>query len=151
MSGNKSSGRKSEYQKKLEKEREGDNIINDKFDVEPPSNVIGYALQYWKMHVPILIDRGVLTSTDRESFIRLCINYKKWMETEDFIAENGQDYETKSDRGGFTRFFDYPHVTRAERLNKLIEKGEKQFGLNPLDRAQVKGNKKKKKSIRDQY
>lgn len=110
----------------------------------------GEAAKYWYRNIKYLISNSMIKNKDYDAFCRLCNLYQRYIRCQDIINEDGETYETETDRGSL-RYIKRPESELSLQLSKQILDLERKFGLNPVDGKQVKGNKSAKKSVRDQY
>lgn len=108
---------------------------------EPPSWLTGRVLEVWKELAPLLLDKGVLTTRDRNALSRYCQLWHRWRQAEEFIDTYGSTYTiTKEDKQGREKVVNtkaHPQARLALALNTLLEKLEADFGMNPAARADI--------------
>ena len=98
------------------------------------------AKRFWKRHAPGLIELGVLTEADLESFRVLAELYAEWVGIKTLLAKGGISYE---DAKGVrhTR----PEMTVKDKLEKQMLAYFQHFGMTPASRSKIATIKPKEK------
>ena len=93
--------------------------------------------QVWDQIVPLLGLMGVLTRIDAHALSRYCRLWTRWRKAEDFIAEKGEMYPLKDEKGGVKCFMQWPQVAIAHKLAQQLTRIEQEFGMTPASRTRI--------------
>lgn len=86
----------------------------------------------WQRLAPKLVELGLLTELDRESFTALCESWALYRRMEALITELGETYETKT---GFIR--PRPEIGIRDRALSQLQRSCAAFGLEPVSRSRL--------------
>lgn len=90
---------------------------------QSPIELTGQAAAFWERHYARLVERGILTDADLDTYALLCITWEKLVGLQAVAA--GPD--------------NYREMVQFVNLNKQYQSLAKQFGLMPRDRKAGKG------------
>lgn len=80
---------------------------------------------------------GILSELDEKTLERYCIIYVRWKKAEEFLQTNGTQYEVVT-REGSIKWYAYPEVKIAKELAGELLKIEREFGMTPASRPEIK-------------
>jgi P27 family predicted phage terminase small subunit len=116
--------------------------VPDASEVIAPAWLEGEALAHWNRLVPDLVAKRVMTSWDVPVFAVLCEAHRQWIEAQRHLDADGVLVEAPVfDRNGKqtgTRSVRSPWWFVQKDCNDLLLRVGGKFGLNPVDRAQLK-------------
>ncbi len=102
---------------------------------DSPIKLSGEAAAFWQRHHDRLVERGILTDADLDTFALLCITWEKLVGLQAVPA--GPD--------------NYREMVQFTNLNKQYQSLAKQFGLMPRDRKAGKGMDDGPSQQKDEY
>ncbi|MBI5863377.1 MAG: phage terminase small subunit P27 family [Planctomycetes bacterium] len=91
----------------------------------------------WAELVPQLEAMGVLTLVDQGAVARYCHLWARWRKAEEFIAQHGEMYPLKDDKGRTKCVQPWPQVATANKLALQLTRLEQEFGLTPAARTRI--------------
>lgn len=109
--------------------------------IAPPAWVTGAAAQIWNDLAPVLIAMRTLTTADRLTFGRYCVDFARFLELKTHMWDRGWTgtcYPIK-DKKGKTRFAgELPQAAELRRLHEILVRLEDRFGLSPSARTRLR-------------
>jgi P27 family predicted phage terminase small subunit len=109
-------------------------------EVGPPSWLGPQAREVWLQLSPVMLAMRVLTTADVWTFGRYCTNFARWLELRTFLAEKGPHattYPVKDEAGNVRAILELPQAREFRRLDELLLKSEREFGLTPSARSRI--------------
>lgn len=98
------------------------------FCPEPPSTLIGEAEGYWRRVVPLLVERGSLTSLHLEPLEALCDLWGEYRRLKAWLSADPARWTTASDSGSEA---ESPQAKRMYAALKELQRLWDKFGLTP--------------------
>jgi phage terminase small subunit len=95
-------------------------------DAKPPASLKGRARKVWRELAPLLVSTGILSDADLPGFERYCRLFAAWE-----VAMTAVEEEPT--RG---------NVLALTKLDDMVRRAEKVYGLNPAHRASIVAVKK---------
>lgn len=99
------------------------------------------AKKEWRRLAKQMVEIGILTDIDRDSFAGYCQAYARWKEAEEFISQHGSIVRTPS---GYWQTV--PQVSIAQTYLKQMNRIAEQFGLTPAARSRIVAGSEKKET-----
>ena len=99
----------------------------------PPSHLGEHGSKFWTRTGRILIDKGILSPVDRESFTALCSAYDTMVKAKIQMDRDGLTVETSRNDVKKSPVFSVWKVA-VDQFNLL----SKEFGLTPASRSKIK-------------
>lgn len=103
---------------------------------DPPSWLVGPALDMWHELAPMLYHAKVLTRRDRNALARYCRLWHRWRLAEEQVDQIGLMLVGK-DAAGNAVVRRNPVAIEARNLAAMLDRLEAAFGLNPASRSAI--------------
>ena len=78
-----------------------------------------------------------MRTADLAAFAAYCQNYARWVEAERFMAEHGDTYVSRDDKGNVKGMGAVPQFAIAQKCLLSMHKFATDFGLTPPSRAKA--------------
>lgn len=110
---------------------------------EPPAGVQDdeIALACWRRIVPQLEEMNVLARIDSDSLSCYCLTYARWQRAMDYLREHGGVINRYDSDGNLTMARTHPYATVARDLLTLLARYQREFGMTPHGRCQIRVDK----------
>jgi P27 family predicted phage terminase small subunit len=105
--------------------------------LRPPTWLDKLARRMWGELIPLLQSMGVLTRIDRNSLIRYCTYWSRWVKAEQWLAKHGTSYPIRDGNGKTKSIGQFPQVSEASKLGMLLARLEQEFGMTPSARSRI--------------
>lgn len=102
---------------------------------EPPASLRGLARKLWPSVVAELVARNTYDSDCRDVVIAYCMQYAKFLEAEEDIAENGRIVTRVTARGDIE--MNNPAIKHSDAACNLMLRFAAELGLTPASRKRV--------------
>ncbi len=91
----------------------------------------------WRRMIPRLAGMRILTHVDQDALAAYCQIYARWKAAEEFIAQHGEVYPVRDEKGNVRRMKVYPQVSIAAGLLQMLRFYQQEFGMTPSSRSRV--------------
>jgi len=125
--------------------REGlrkDEPVRVEGELDCPDWLAGIARSYWNMHLPALVNIGVISAVEVPAFAMLCQRFADWMEARQKCETEGRDLPTVDREGAVIGWKRAPWDMRERDLYGQYFTAAREFGLTPVSRTGVKAIQK---------
>jgi P27 family predicted phage terminase small subunit len=95
------------------------------------------AKKAWRRTVSLLRAARILTQMDGDALTAYCQTYARWQAAEQFLAQHGEVYPVRDERGNVRCMAQFPQVSIARNLIQVLRSYQQEFGLTPSSRTRV--------------
>lgn len=115
-----------------------------KGDPGTPPQLSDKAAEVWPQLLEQIKGVGTLAVTDGFPLARYCELFVRWWKAAAFLAERGETYVLKDDKGNVRCIMPFPQVSIVNSLSNELRRLEAEFGLTPASRTRIQVETKEK-------